>query len=715
MADRSLLARLFGRSPASPPISERKSFVSAVTFTGPDSAHLTLASMLGGAAQRSDLERLTRGIAYATSAYCYTAMLFRASRLASAPLMVIRETEDGEEWLPDHPLAMTLQQPRPDMEMGELLERTQMYRDMTSGALWVTARDQIGRRTLVTPYSASEFRTVAKPPLIYGQYQIATVTGEWITVDPEQVIHFRETNPMSWREPLSKVDVALLQLDLGHNVNRIVRNFLTRAMLPGGIISPDKDWQPTDPEWETWKAQVEGWYMGASRQGRGLAVPGGTIFTPIDPNLQNLLPEAVLDRVEATVGSVFGTPPVVLGWLSGMKNSPWSQMGEARRQVYEDTIEPLWQDVERRLTMAWLTPEEQAAGIAIRFDLSRVTALKGDQEQQARISALASDVLTVNERRIMLGADPLPATDDRGEEIAGLNPAPLPGFGFGSGGNSATPDQAPADTGNEEPADLGKGQKAGSDTKDLVWLLFDLTTKANEPAWERVVYAHLQDLKTRLVKAAGTTKAEPIDRDRAQAAHAAMQKVLAQDRPQLTAKTYPLLVGTGGTAVRRLSARIGVSFARLEPGLLKYASEESAFLAAKMGETTGAAVAKTVQASLEEGETISGLRKRLDELPDFSRDRAKMVARTETTRAWNGAQRRSMSEYQRETGAKATKSWLSARDDRVRDEHQILDDGSFIPIDDTFGNGLTEPGEPNCRCTLLYGLEDGTTLEGTEP
>ena len=45
-------------------------------------------------------------------------------------------------------------------------------------------------------------------------------------------------------------------------------------------------------------------------------------------------------------------------------------------------------------------------------------------------------------------------------------------------------------------------------------------------------------------------------------------------------------------------------------------------------------------------------------------------------------------------------------DDRVREEHVDLDDGSWIGIDEEFGNGLTEPGEPNCRCTLIYDIED---------
>lgn len=777
MALPTLIRRLLYPTPG-----EGKAYTTGVTFVGPDTSAITY---LRDRLLHRDAE-LTRSTAFAVSAYCYTAMRWRAERMAQAPLMVVRENADGVEWQPAHPLAGFLAQPRPDIQMGEILERTQLYRDLTGAALWVTDSDVVGRRRLITPYTADEFRTFADPPRIYGRYEVLTPGGAWREVDLEAVVHFRDVNPASWREPLSKVDVALLQLDLGNNVARIVHAFLRKAIMPGGVISADAKWSPTPEEWRTWKSQVEAWYTGPGRQGAPLIVPGGTTVETSSSAVSDLMPEEILDRIEATVGAVFGTPPVVLGWLSGMKNSPWSQMSEARRQVYEDTIEPLWQDYERRLTMAYLTPEEQARGLLIRFDTSRVRALQTDREQEARVGALAADALTVNERRVRLGEDPLPEEDERGEIIVGLQsfgadiapeigsgrepdtttPAPAgdteaaaaAGNAAGTALNGAqvaalvdivtqvtagtlppssaeaiiaasfpllTAEQvaaimadvdaipAPApeedDTEDEPPPDFGKGGMA--DTKDLLWLLFDSSTKAAEGTWSRVVYAHLQDLRRQLVKLAertlATAKADEVPSpESVRKFRAAAERLIDGSYPKLVTKTYPLIVSTGTSAVRRLASRVGVSFDVLQPGLLKYAREESAFLAKVMGKTTGEKVAKAVQDALNAGDTLRGMILRLEELPAFDRARAKLTARTETTRAWNGAQRRSLSEYSRTSGRKATKTWLSARDARVRDEHVALDDGKAIAIDATFANGLTEPGEPNCRCTLLYGFDD---------
>ena len=209
-----------------------------------------------------DANRLTRATALVTSAYCFTAATFRATRVAEAPMMVVRETEDGEEWLPEHPAAALLTDPRPDLTMPEILARTQLYRDLTGGALWTLDRNVGGAFALVTPFSAEEYRTEAEGALIYGRYLVRTTGGAWKAVPRDQVVHFRTVNPYNWRETVSLVDVALQQLDLGHTVNRIVHRYLERAMFPGAVLSPDKDWHPTPQEWEDWKEAVEAWAGG---------------------------------------------------------------------------------------------------------------------------------------------------------------------------------------------------------------------------------------------------------------------------------------------------------------------------------------------------------------------------------------------------------------------------------------------------------------------
>jgi uncharacterized protein with gpF-like domain len=96
------------------------------------------------------------------------------------------------------------------------------------------------------------------------------------------------------------------------------------------------------------------------------------------------------------------------------------------------------------------------------------------------------------------------------------------------------------------------------------------------------------------------------------------------------------------------------------------------------------------------------------QVPAFSRQRAALIARTETHGAANfGAQ-----EAAKETGLQLRKEWVSASDERTRDSHRRAD-GQVVGMDEPFrigGARLMYPGDPdgpadetiNCRCAVAH-------------
>ena len=88
--------------------------------------------------------------------------------------------------------------------------------------------------------------------------------------------------------------------------------------------------------------------------------------------------------------------------------------------------------------------------------------------------------------------------------------------------------------------------------------------------------------------------------------------------------------------------------------------------------------------------------------------RSKVIARTETLKATSWARRRAA----KATGKNLEAEWVSMRDDKVREAHNILDN-QRIPIDSFYmynGKKLDFPGDPkapadlviNCRCTEAF-------------
>lgn len=83
------------------------------------------------------------------------------------------------------------------------------------------------------------------------------------------------------------------------------------------------------------------------------------------------------------------------------------------------------------------------------------------------------------------------------------------------------------------------------------------------------------------------------------------------------------------------------------------------------------------------------------------RSRAEMVAAYEIGDAYEAGKQ--MAAELATADFPMEKAWLSARDGRVRPEHQANDAQGWIPLEATFESGdYRPPTDPGCRCSLQY-------------
>lgn len=93
---------------------------------------------------------------------------------------------------------------------------------------------------------------------------------------------------------------------------------------------------------------------------------------------------------------------------------------------------------------------------------------------------------------------------------------------------------------------------------------------------------------------------------------------------------------------------------------------------------------------------------------DLTRNRAALIARTETAKAANAGREAAVATV----GFRMNKEWISAHDNRVRAWH-LEADGTVIDEEENFvvdGEEMTGPGDPdaeasnvcNCRCTMAF-------------
>lgn len=644
---------------------------------------------------------------YEASWLAYACMSYRSTKLIEAPLWIVEEGDEGEKWLPgDHPLARVLEQPNPDQEMSDLLELTSLYLDSAGSCAWVKTRDNGGRVALLYAYSGDDVRAFPADGRLYGRFEILTARG-WKPYAADDVVYFRSANPADPYSSVSPLSAALSRLGIERTLATSIRAGLVNSVVPGLVLS----YQPeaaaavaelTPEQRRELEAEIAAAYAGARNHGRSF-IAGSMIAEQMKIGFSDLSGGELGKEVEAAVCACFKLPPVVVGAFVGLANSSDRHNLETSVELaYDNAIIPSWSRIEKTLTRALLRPVDGNPRRFIRFDKSRVKALQDDIGKKAEIVAKAAPALRVIDARTMLGLEPL--GDDRDEIL--LKSA------------RKESDEEPAAGSDEKRRRPRLEGKATALADDVAYMIFDEITRAQEFGWEAVVADQLESEKRRALDmlqaeaakmGAGPTEAkadpDPVPAD--------VVRRLVRNLVEFTNGTVtrewenklpPLITATGARAVSNLAANLGISFDLLQPGLEAYTKREAAWLVTQVTDTTKEGVRRTLAAGLVEGESIDKLAARIEGGEIYGRTRATLIARTETTRVTNGGQRESLEAYAAETGDVVTKRWLATNDDRTRDEHRAMN-GETKKIAEEFSNGLQAPGEPNCRCTLVYSIE----------
>lgn len=116
-------------------------------------------------------------------------------------------------------------------------------------------------------------------------------------------------------------------------------------------------------------------------------------------------------------------------------------------------------------------------------------------------------------------------------------------------------------------------------------------------------------------------------------------------------------------------------------------------------ETTRDMLRATIYGSMQDGKAVDGIQRDIEEGFGFSRDRARMIARTEVSFAHNSGASEGYKTAASETGLHIMKEWLLGED--PCDECVDNADEGPIELDDEFPSGDdAPPAHPNCECAV---------------
>jgi len=477
---------------------------------------------------------------------------------------------------------------------------------------------------------------------------------------------------------------------------------LHNDMRPPGIIVTDEPLGPTKKR--EIQTKFESAWAGAANAGRSLFLEGGLEWKPAGMTIKDADWVEMMKVYLRQMAALFDVPSELLG---DSENKTYSNMKEARRAFYLETVLPLCDfiidEFNRSIVPLW------GKGMWLQIDRANIEALQDDWKERAQL-VNQLDFLTWNEKRKYIGHEEIPG----GDVVMGtFNQVPL--LTVKPSGKNAK--QSPTES-TTKMTTKGDQFWAPRERKSILWKAYKSRTDRMAAKLEPAIDQWLRDVARQLnycAKKGGIPKILEY----------ASQEELSRDYQQFMRPAYEEMLILGFRAGQR-AARKDIDYflseKQAEPEDIPVAWREkfNALVELMMTES-GTQVAKTtilkIKKIIEEAQmsepplSVMQLAEKIwDDMIDWAGWKARLWAFTETAKLDNFGQLEGMKEEGTEY-----KGWLCSMLPTSREDHIQADEEysqNPIPISEDFiigGQAMAYPGDPkagpeqvcNCRCTLL--------------
>lgn len=342
----------------------------------------------------------------------WACLTYRATKLIEPPVWIAEEGDDGETMIEgEHPLSELLEQPNPDMDMGEFLTLVSLYSDVTGACLIVKNQNRGGGVGSMYPYARDEFAVEPANGRLFGKFKVQTLNG-MREFGPDEVIYLKRPSTEHVMGSVAPMDAALEHVNIGQHMRTAIRAGMRNAVRPSAIFRSTKELG--EDVYNRLNAEIRTNWAGLTNHGKSILLEGIDESQILEASLKNLELGPIQDDVEAAICQVFQVHPLLVGAKFGIaENSGFADSIEPAQTLFYDLCAfPTWAWIEKKFTAGLLRPIDPNPRRFIRFDKSKVRALVPDQGEKVEQAAAAAAFWTVNEQRAHTGKPPIEGGDE---------------------------------------------------------------------------------------------------------------------------------------------------------------------------------------------------------------------------------------------------------------------------------------------------------------
>lgn len=631
--------------------------------------------------------------------YVYSCVYRLMKAAASVPW--IAKIKKGEDWepVPGHPIEELMAKPNPFMSGQDMIERATSHLYLGGNALWGKVRAR-GIVAELWPYYPDNIKPVRSKQEFISSYKY-TDAGIIKYIEPKDIIHFMFIDPGNMFWGMSPLQAAGRVVDTEVEMTKWNKVALQNRAISDGVFSFKESM--TDSQWTEARKQIREQHMGAEHARNPWVLSGGATWqqmslSPID---MDFIAGKKMTRED--VCSIFGVPPPLVCFY---EHATLANLSESRRVFWLDTIIPYLQDIKECLNLT-LAPEF-GPDIKLVYDLSNVEAIrekfKEKVETGEKLFAMGIPLNEINQK-LELGFK-----DYSWGEIGYVSARLFPVGTIGK--EDKKPTEPKKLTASKK--DLKSFNLQTEEQKVQYWKSFEQMRFG----WEKVIQGSTVKLLEEEAKIyskaykdvdGNIKKLEKVINGRIDEWSEMLNAVYQEIIVDFGEKTYSDLLKS-----YRLFAKKSIKglkdFDPYHNLIISWSKEWSATRATLISEGSKSFCNRIITVGVDANRTIDQISKDLRKYYDQDKIyRSYRMARTEVVGSsnygsWEGAKQANI--------PKMLKTWVSARDDRVRDSHTEID-GQTVGMDGFFyigGYPMNYPGDPAgpaietimCRCAISY-------------
>jgi HK97 family phage portal protein len=355
---------------------------------------------------------------YGRNELVYACISLKASHL---PQSVLRVYPSGQgEPLEDHRLRRLLAQPNPVTDEFAFWELCVTYLDLAGNCYWLIQRARDGLPAELWPLRPDLVRVIpTMDPRVwhYGYVLDPTASArnqltDVIPIVDSDIVHVKYPNPLDayFGQPPLRPSARATSLD--NSATDFVDALLRNHAIPGIVVTTAE--ATNDEVTKKLKAKWKQAFGGRNR-GEPAFLQAGMDVKTLGLNLRDLEFPDLRAIAETRICMDLHVPAVLVGAKTGLDRSTFSNMTEARRSLWEDTLFGLQRKFAAPVRSR-LLPEFAGVGrarVRVDWDNSKVPALREAETDRwdRATNALARGGITINDFRRTVELDPVEGGD----------------------------------------------------------------------------------------------------------------------------------------------------------------------------------------------------------------------------------------------------------------------------------------------------------------